>query len=197
MKKLLFIFTIILMSFITPVLSNDLNKGYKAYKKGDYSMAFFWYQRSAAQGNPSAQYNLGNMYRLGKGVAQDFNQAFYWCKKSAEQGKAIAQYNLGLMYFNGDGVFKDYSQSVYWYKKSAEQGDIYAQNNLGYMYEKGYGVPKDKVNSYMWYHLASYNGYRQAGKSRDALANFMYSEQIDDAQAMALRCFNSGYQNCG
>lgn len=42
--------------------------------------------RSAKQGNMMAQYNLGVLYRTGRGVLADMDTALYWYKLSAEQG---------------------------------------------------------------------------------------------------------------
>ncbi len=90
-----------------------------------------------------AQFNLGEMYYFGKGVALDYRQAVYWYRKAADQGYANGQSNLGFMYGNGKGVALDDKQAVYWYRKAADQGYARAQANLGFMYEKGKGVALD------------------------------------------------------
>ena len=43
-------------------------------------------ERSAKQGNMMAQYNLGVLYRTGRGVEADMDTALYWYKLSAAQG---------------------------------------------------------------------------------------------------------------
>jgi uncharacterized protein len=50
------------------------------YKNGygvekDYKKAVEWYIKSAEQGNPSAQNNLGFMYYNGYGVEKDYKKA--------------------------------------------------------------------------------------------------------------------------
>ena len=77
---------------------------------------------SAMQGEAWAQYNLGQMYRKGEGIAEDKREAVRWYQKAAEQGKAKAQYNLGWMYRKGEGVAEDKREAVRWYQKAAEQG---------------------------------------------------------------------------
>ena len=104
----------------------------------------------AAQGDASAQFNLGLMYDNGQGVPQDYKEAVKWWKKSAEQGDAEAQYNLGVMYDLGQGVPQDDKEALKWYRKSAEQGDASAQNNLGWMYANGLGVPQDYKEAVKW-----------------------------------------------
>jgi TPR repeat protein len=42
--------------------------------------------RAAEQGNPETQFNLGAMYRAGKGVAQSDAEAVRWYRKAAAQG---------------------------------------------------------------------------------------------------------------
>ena len=61
------------------------------YLKGDSvphneDHGFFLMERSAKQGNMMAQYNLGVLYRTGRGVEVDMDTALYWYKLSAAQG---------------------------------------------------------------------------------------------------------------
>jgi hypothetical protein len=71
--------------------SADFQKGYDAYQSGDYATALREWQPLAEQGNADAQYELGWMYRSGKGVPQDYKTAFKWYTLAAEQGHAAAQ----------------------------------------------------------------------------------------------------------
>ncbi|CAB1276849.1 tetratricopeptide repeat protein [Candidatus Nitrosacidococcus tergens] len=107
----------------------DFDAARKAYNSKDYKAAFKLFKYLAEQGDASAQFNLGNMYRLGQSVAQDYQQAVYWYQKAAEQGLAEAQYNLGNMYDNGQGVAQNDKQAMYWYQKAADQGFAEAQYN--------------------------------------------------------------------
>ncbi len=70
----------------------------------------------AELGYAPAQYNLGNMYHKGEGVAQDYKEAAKWYRKASEQGLAAAQYNLGCMYYDGQGVTQNYKEAVKWYR---------------------------------------------------------------------------------
>ena len=51
-----------------------------------------WYEKAAAQGYAGAQYDLGELYASGNGVAKDLHAAEMWYRKAAEQGYADAQY---------------------------------------------------------------------------------------------------------
>ena len=57
----------------------------------DYSKAEYWYQKSAEQGNPEAQHNLGVIYYKGEGVARNFEKAKYWFERLSDLGNADAQ----------------------------------------------------------------------------------------------------------
>eukprot|EP00613_Pedinella_sp_CCMP2098_P071055 CAMPEP_0171931742 /NCGR_PEP_ID=MMETSP0993-20121228/29716_1 /TAXON_ID=483369 /ORGANISM="non described non described, Strain CCMP2098" /LENGTH=82 /DNA_ID=CAMNT_0012571849 /DNA_START=48 /DNA_END=293 /DNA_ORIENTATION=- len=81
-----------------------------------------------------AQFNLGNMYRTGEGVAQDFNEAVRWYGKAADQGDVRSMSLLGLLYIKGLGVVRDPQKAAHLFRKAADQGNAIAQYNLGVMY---------------------------------------------------------------
>jgi hypothetical protein len=74
-----------------------------AYESGDYATALREFKPLAEQGDVSAQYNLGQMYRDGEGVPENAEIAMKWYRLAAEQGLADSQYNLGVMYRDGQG----------------------------------------------------------------------------------------------
>jgi TPR repeat protein len=52
----------------------------------DYVKAREWYEQAAAQGNASAQRNLGLLYANGLGVRQSWHQAVEYYGKSCDLG---------------------------------------------------------------------------------------------------------------
>ena len=76
---------------------------------------FLAVEAKAKQGDADAQYNLGNCYLNGEGVAKDYVEAVKWYRKAADQGDAVAQYWLGGCYSNGEGVAKDFVEAYAWY----------------------------------------------------------------------------------
>jgi TPR repeat protein len=119
----------------------DFDVGAAAYDRGDYGTAFRNWKPYADQGNAEAQYNLGLMYRVGRGVLQDDKEAVKWFAKAAEQGVAIAQFSLASMHYTGRGVPLDDREAIKWYTKAAEQGFAAAQLYSGLMHNTGRGVP--------------------------------------------------------
>ena len=97
LKSLLFLSLLFLSLSASAQTAEELNaKGEEYYNAGDYTKAVEYYQKSAEQGDASAQKNLGVCYALGNGVPQSNSEAVNWLRKSAEQGHAQAQFNLGV-----------------------------------------------------------------------------------------------------
>ena len=167
-----------------------------SYEKGDYETALREFKPLTEQGNISAQFNLGQMYRRGQGVPQDDKTAVKWYRLAAEQGNAYAQNNLGLMYNEGKGVPQDYKTAVKWYRLAAKQGFAVAQSNLGFMYRDGKGVIEDNVYAHMWFNIAASSGNKLAVKNRDIVAKKMTSSQLATAQNLARKCVRKKYKGC-
>lgn len=84
----------------TPTLSDAT----AAADRGDYARAIQLWRRFAVTGDGVAQYNLGQLYASGEGVAQDLAQAAHWYQLAAQHGIADAQLYLGIAYALGRGV---------------------------------------------------------------------------------------------
>ena len=161
----------------------------------NYKEAVKWLRKAAKQGNPLAQFDLGEMYYYkGRGVPKDKVKAAKWYHKAAEQGWDLAQYRLGEMYYRGEGVPKNYAEAVKWWREAAEQGHAGAQYGLGKMYYKGQGVPKNEVEGYAWFLSAKANGDKKASKAVSILEKRLTAEQIEKGQARAaeLHRLNTG-----
>ena len=68
-----------------------LESGIAYERAGDYSKAAKWYRRAAAHGNAIAQYRLGLLYYIGRGVRTNKGEAEKWFRKAAEQGDEQAK----------------------------------------------------------------------------------------------------------
>ena len=182
---------------LSPATAADFDKGMTAYRSGDYQAALAEWRPLAESGHAAAQNNLGFMYAKGRGVAQDDAKAIAWYRRAAEQGHSKAQLSLGLVYAEGKGVPQDDAEAAAWYRRAAKQGLADSQYNLGLMFTNGEGVPKDFVRAHVWYSLAKSNGSRWSQVASILLKSLMSAEQITQAQALARRCRDSNYQECG
>ena len=140
----------------------DYDAGLGAYASGDYAGALAQWRPLAEQGIADAQYGLGEMYELGRGVAADPDSASQWYQRAAEQGSARAQAKLGTMFATGLGVPVDLTAAVTWWRKAAQQGSAAAQMRLGEAYHKGEGVDRDLDQAEAWYKRAADAGISAA-----------------------------------
>jgi TPR repeat protein len=177
-----------------------LYEGLAAYEADNYSLAINKLQPLAEKGDASAQYALGNFYRLGGGLKQDYAEALKWLRLAAspsrhKKGLANAQKVLGWLYHKGTGVHKDYVRSMEWYRRAARQGDTFSQQELALMYRYGEGVPKSYIMAYIWYDIAFTNGLKIAGEWRDQIASKMSPDDIFKAKTMAQECLSNDYMS--
>jgi hypothetical protein len=155
----------------------------------------------STEGDADAQYNRGVAYHTGQGVVQDLAEAVKWYRRAAAQGLAAAQNNLGTAYDTGLGVVQDHAEAVKWYRLAAAQGDTSARLNLGACYLNGQGVAQNSVLAHMWITIAeaAATGFTKtiAATRRDQVAAKMTPAKIAEAQALAKKCMESKFKNCG
>jgi TPR repeat protein len=64
------------------------------------------------------------------------------------------------------------------------------------MYGNGQGVIQDNVYAHMWLNIGASNGYKNAVKYRDIIAERMTSSQMAEAQKLARACVAKKYKGC-
>jgi cell division septation protein DedD len=140
---------------------DPVKAGVESWEKGDYKAAVDRWRGPAVQGNPDAQFNLGQAYKLGRGVPADLVQAEEWYRKAAFQGHPQAQDNYGLALFqNGKRA-----EAVRWLERSASRGEPRTQFVLGTMYFNGDAVERDWVRAYALIVRSSQSGLPQASSA--------------------------------
>ncbi len=87
-------------------------------------------RKSAQDGDPVAQFNMGVRYAQGQSVPQDFLEAARWYSAAADQGDAPAQFNLGLLFYQGQGVERNLTYAYELFRLAALQGDARAHAGL-------------------------------------------------------------------
>jgi uncharacterized protein len=165
-------------------------EGLAAFQRYDYATALDEWRPLAEQGDPAAQFRLGDMYRQGRGVRRDAAEAVRWYRSAAEQGNAEAQLWLAKMYATGRGVERrDIAKAVRWLAAAAARGKVEAMRSLGERYASGEGIDQDLVAAHKWLALAASRGGHVGGflaeaKLREVAAR-MTPEQIQKAEALA------------
>ena len=115
-------------------------------------------QAKVKAGDHIAEYRLGILYALGKGVARDYDYAAKLLHRSAESGLPEAQYDYGVLCDKGLGVPRDSAEAARWYGKAAQQGHPPAALNLGYAYAEGLGVVRNLPEAARWFRRAAEAG---------------------------------------
>ena len=82
---------VVVVLVAAPAWAADLQAGVEAYNRGDYATALKEWRPLAEHGDALAQYNLGVMYFMGRGVPQDVVQAHLWLNLAAAQGHELAR----------------------------------------------------------------------------------------------------------
>lgn len=129
-----------------------------------YRQAIQWY-RQAAVNNANAQYRLGCLALIGKGLQRDPQAAINWFK-----------------------------QAIPTLREAARADDIDAQTRLGWLYSQGLGVAKDLDAAWGWLQQAATQDYPDAhyqlgilhaGYKRDdqALLHFTHAAEQQHAHA--------------
>lgn len=130
---------------------NSLQSTSLHLEANDFSLLapILMYHRSADMGDPEGMYNLGNIYKDGKGeVTKDEDEAIVWYRKAVEMGHGKSAKALGGIYYED----KDESIAFEWYRKGAELGDSCCMRNLGFAYKYGKGgLTKDGEKAIEWY----------------------------------------------
>ncbi|ALC11877.1 SPOR domain-containing protein [Sphingopyxis sp. 113P3] len=105
----------------------SVKDGVEAWQKGDYQSAVVQWRPLAVAGDPDAQFNLGQAYKLGRGVPSDLDQAEAWYRRAAKQGHLQAEDNLGLVLFTAGRR----EEAMPFIAQSAARGEPRAQYVLG------------------------------------------------------------------
>lgn len=113
-------------------------------------------RRGAELGDATAQYMLGNAYRLGSRLTGDVRgdpaEAARWYEKAAMQGHSDAAFHLGRAYRDGwKGVDQSYENAAMLFLRAAGQEHPGAQSALARAYEFGRGVEASATEARQWH----------------------------------------------
>ena len=131
--------------------SADVKSGVDRWMRGDYAGAITEWRPLADRGDADAQFNLGQAYKMGRGVTVNPRLAQSWYEKAAKQGHEQAQVNVGLLLYNSGRR----QEALPWIRKAVEIGDPRAQYILGTELFNGDIVAKDWPRAYALMLLAA------------------------------------------
>ena len=124
-----------------------LEDGIAALVSGDYETALKVLLPLAEHGIAEAQYNLGVMHDLGRGVPINDAEAVKWFRMAAEQRFIKAQFSLGFMHQLGEGVPQNSVRAHMWFNLAARQGDT---NAIQFSYGLASRMTPDQIAEAQW-----------------------------------------------
>jgi hypothetical protein len=173
----------------------DVDAALDAIEDGDFDAGIRMLETDARRNNVEAAYELGLMYRDGKGIEADPQRALEWLTRAAETdwkrdpykfGLPRAQYVLGVMYLEGAGTAADAERAADWFERAAEQGHSRAQLMLAELYSRGERLPPDLAAAYVWASLAADSPDDQlsekAGAIRDEMEKRLTPAALQEAK---------------
>ena len=172
---------LMIASLAAPAAGQSVRAGIEAWQKGDTTAATAIWRPLADKGDADAAFNLGQAYRLGKGVPLDLAQAQGWFERAARKGHVDAQTTLGLLLFtNGNRV-----AAMRWLKAAAEAGEPRALLMVGTAMYNGDGIPADPVTAYAYVSRAAAQGLAPAKATLADMDAVMPLEQRQKGIALA------------
>lgn len=169
-----------------PILAQSVKNGIEAWQKADYARAVGIWRPLAEKGDADASFNLGQAYRLGRGVATNLAAAKVWYERAAAKGHVDAQTTLGLLMFeNGDRA-----GATKWLRQAADKGEARAQLVLGTALFNGDGIKQDRLLGYAYVSRAAQQGLAPAQETLTQLDGLLPPDLR--RQALALPAARTG-----
>lgn len=154
--------------------------GIEAWQNGDYAQAVAIWRVLAEDGNADASFNLGQAYRLGRGVPINLAAAQTWLTRAAKKDHLDAQATLGLLLFDSG----DIKGAMPWLKVAAERGEARAQLVYGTALYNGDGGKRDPLLGYMYVSKSAAKGLKAAKTALAELDAILPADQRKKAAAI-------------
>jgi TPR repeat protein len=161
----------------------DVKRGVDAWSQGDYALAVREWEGPAAAGDADAMFNLGQAYRLGRGVPADPRRAEALYARAAAAGHVKAADTYGLMLFQ-DGRRE---AALPYVEAAAARGDPRSQYLLGVAHFNGEIVARDWVRAYALLTMAQSQGLPQAGPALAQMDQHIPLAQRQQAAGLAVQ----------
>lgn len=164
-----------------PAAAQSVRAGIEAWGAGKPEQAVAIWRPLAAKGQADAAYNLGQAYKLGRGVSADLAQAQRYYEQAAKAGHLEAQTSLGLLLFqNGNRT-----GAMRWLKQAADAGEPRAMLVYGTALFNGDGVTTDRVRAYALVSRAAAQGLAPARETLAEMDQLIPLEERRQGVALA------------
>jgi uncharacterized protein len=168
--------------------AQTVKAGVEAWQRGEHARAVGIWRPLADAGDADAAFNIGQAYRLGRGVPTDLAAAQRWLDAAAAKNHTDAQATLGLLLFqNGDTA-----AGLNWLAKAAERGEPRSLLIYGTALFNGDGVRRDPVRGYAMVSRAAAQGLAPAKTTLAEMDGVLPAEQRRRGVALALEMAQGG-----
>ena len=182
MRRRVFAVAVLIATFALPASAQSVKAGIEAWQKADYAAAVAIWRPLAEKGDSDAAFNLGQAYRLGRGVPTNLGAAQTWFERAARNGHLDAQTTLGLLLFqNGNQT-----GGLRWLRQAADQGEPRAMLVYGTALFNGDGVTQDPVLGYAFVSRAAAQGLGPAKETLEQLDKLLPLEDRKKGVALAI-----------
>lgn len=165
-----------------PLAAQSVKAGIEAWQRSDYAAAVAIWRPLAEKGDADAAFNLGQAYRLGRGVTLNLGAAQSWFERAAQKGHVDAQATLGLLLFqNGNQP-----DGLKWLKAAAEQGEARSLLVYGTALFNGDNVTQDPILGYAYVSRAAAQGLAPAKETLAQLDKLLPLEDRKKGLALAM-----------
>jgi TPR repeat protein len=165
-----------------------VKSGIDAWQRGDAAKAITIWRQLAEKGDSDAAFNLGQAYRLGRGVAADSGQAKKWFEVAAKADHLDAQVSLGLLLFDSGSR----REGLAWLSRAAERGEARALLVVGTALFNGDDLPQDAVKGYAYVSRAAAQGLPPAKETLAEMDKVLPLSQRQRGVAMAQEAARTG-----
>lgn len=171
-----------------PAAAQDIQSGIAAWQAGDYAAAVAIWRPLADRGDADAQFNIGQAYRLGRGLPQNLNLAEQWFERAARQRHEQAGASLGLLLFQNGRA----REAMPWLQAAAQRGDPRAQYVFGTALFNGDVVRRDLPRAYALMKTAASQGFPQAQAQLAEMESQLSPEDRQRGDALASEMATGG-----
>ena len=174
-----------LLTLLTPAIVHaSVDSGLAKWRAGEWEGAVADWVTPAARGDTDALFNMGQAYRLGRGVPLNRATAIDYYRRAAEKGHVAATANLGITLWQ-DGRK---TEGLIRLREAADKGDLRASYVLGVATFEGDTAPRNPALGYAYVVRAREGGLALASGQAARMATRMSADDRarGDAAARAL-----------
>ena len=177
------------LALFAPVAARaDVKTGVDAWQAGNYAAAIKEWRPLADNGDADAQFNMGQAYKMGRGVPANIKIAGGWFQKAAAQGHEHAQTNYGIILYDTGNR----AAALPWLKKAADRGDPRAQYALAVELTNGQIIGQDFARAYALMTRSAAQGMPAAAASLTKMETFIPLPQRQKGIALARQMERGG-----